>query len=93
MIRMAEQSSRGNFFRSLAIIVISLMVIGVAFRLVEAGSLTPSATPASTMNSLEDAYNALVGTFDSSSITKDLNGSALEVSRCIITQIDGGTCP
>lgn len=88
------QRSVGQFFRSAAIIAVSFFLIAFAFRLVEAGSLSPSvATTVATMNTSSSSYNALVGTFNSTSITKDLNGSALEISRCIIDQITGGSCP
>lgn len=81
--------------RSFFVMAISVFVIVSLFRMTEAGTLTPALSPASTMNSLEDAYDALVGSsFDSSLITADKDGSAIQVAKCIIEKMTGGTpCP
>lgn len=80
--------------RTLMVIVLSIIIVTALFRLTEAGSLTPSAAPASSMQSLDDLYQALVGTYDSSAVVASNNGSALQISKCIILKITGGTpCP
>jgi hypothetical protein len=81
--------------RSLLITGVSVFLIGFVFRLVDAGSLTPPAPPvAGTMNTIEESYDALVGTFDSSTVVQDDDGNALEISKCIIDVVNGGAgCP
>jgi hypothetical protein len=77
-----------------AIIGVSVVVIVFLFRLTTAGSLTPTAAPATSMESLEDVYGALVGTFDSSGIVASKQGGAMEISKCIISAVTGGAgCP
>ena len=90
-----KQHTVKRSLRSFFVMAISVFIIVSLFRMTEAGSLTPALSPASTMNSLEDAYNALVGSsFDSSLITADKNGSAMQVAKCIIDKMTGGTpCP
>ena len=80
--------------RNISVILFALVIILGAFRLVGAGSLTPSATPAGTMNALSAVYAALVGTFDSSSVVASKQGDAMQVTKCIILKVTGGTpCP
>lgn len=80
--------------RQAGVIVVSIFVVGLIFRYSTAGSLTPSAAPASTMQSLQNVYDALASSgFDSSGVTASRNGSALQISKCIIQRITGSTCP
>lgn len=81
--------------RNIFIIIISVLVLTVLFRLTEAGSLTPSAAPAGTMHSLEEIYAPLASSgYDSSGVTAAKDGNALQISKCIILKITGGTpCP
>lgn len=80
--------------RSLLMIGVSVFAIAFLFNLVGAGSLTPLAAPASTMNTLEEIYDALVGAYDSSLVVADDDGNALEISKCIIDVVNGGAgCP
>lgn len=73
---------------------ISVFVIGFVFNLVGAGSLSPAAPPAGTMNTIEEAYDALVGTYNSVAVVASANGNALEISKCIIDVVNGGAgCP
>jgi len=81
-------------FRHIAIVVTSSSLIFVFFRLSQAGSLTPIAAPASTFNTLKEIYDSLASdSFDSSSITASKSGSVLNVSKCIVSRMTGGTCP
>ena len=83
-------------FRTAGILLASVVVIGVLFRLTEAGSLAPAAAPsADSMPSLASISDALVGSsFDSSGIASDSNGSALEIAKCIIGRLAGKPpCP
>ena len=57
--------------------VVSLTAIAFA------GSLTPPAAPASTFHTLEEIYNAVAGTFDSSSITSSTTGSLIQGIKSI----------
>ena len=78
-----------------ALIITAVVLSGaLAFRgIAYAGSLTPAASPVATMDSLSDAYNALVGTsFSSSAITASSTGSAIQIARCINTNLTGGSC-
>jgi hypothetical protein len=80
--------------RSTLIVVFSLLITGGLFRLVDAGQLYPNASPAGTMNTIKNSYDALAsGSFDSSAITGAKHGSALRISRCIINKLAGSPCP
>ncbi len=60
---------------------------------VYAGSLTPSSSPAGTMHTVDAIYDSLAGsTYDSSGISADNNGNALEITKCIILKTQGGGC-
>lgn len=74
-------------------VLVSVALIVGAFRLSVAGSLTPPAAPAGTMNELEEVYDALVGDYDSSAVVASRNGNALEISKCIIDKVNGSPCP
>lgn len=88
------QSSLKSLVRSALVITLAAVSIFAVFRLTSAGSLSPSASVAGTMNTASDIYDALTGTsYDSSGITGSLNGSALQVSKCIISRIQGSPCP
>lgn len=75
----------------LFLIAIGISVF-IARLIVKAGSLTPSASPASTMNALSDVYNVLVGTYDSSGVSASSTGDAFQITQCAITKIQGGSC-
>jgi hypothetical protein len=74
-------------------VVISVFVIALVFQVAGAGSLTPVAAPAGTMHALSDVYDALVGNYDSSGVVASKQGSALQVTKCIINKINGSPCP
>jgi hypothetical protein len=74
-------------------VAVSVGLIVGAFQLSGAGSLTPPAAPAGTMNEIEEVYDALVGDFDSSAVVASRNGNVLEISKCIIDKINGSPCP
>jgi hypothetical protein len=82
-----------SFLRSILVISASILIVFFVFRLAVAGSLTPPGAPAGTMHSLQEMYDSLVGTFDSSAVVANSNGDALQISKCIIAQITGGSCP
>jgi hypothetical protein len=79
--------------RNASIVVLSILTVLTLFRLADAGTLTPSTAPAGTMNTTGDAYNALVGTYDSSAVVGSRNGNALQISKCIISKLAGSPCP
>ncbi|MCC6934375.1 MAG: hypothetical protein IT406_01615 [Candidatus Yanofskybacteria bacterium] len=80
--------------RSVAIVGASIAILVAAFRLTEAGSLTPTAAPAGTMTSLNALYASLASdSFDASAIVASRSGGALQISKCIIARATGGSCP
>jgi len=83
-----------RMIRDVMVISLSSAVIFMIFRLTSAGSLTPDASPAGTMHSLQESYDVLVGTFDSSGVVASGNGDAFQVTKCIINKLTGGPiCP
>lgn len=89
-----HQRSLASRLRGVAIVAVSIGILVAAFRLTEAGSLTPTAAPAGTMTSLNTLYASLASvSFDSSAIVASRSGGALEISKCIIARMTGGSCP
>lgn len=74
------------------LLVFATAVLVLIIKFTEAGVLTPSASPASTMQTTGDIYNVLAGTYNSSGISANQNGSAVQILKCIITNLDGGSC-
>lgn len=60
------------------------LIIAVFVRSVFAGDLSPSASPASTMHSLEEIWDKLVGSEESTSVTADRDGDVLERLEYVI---------
>jgi len=56
--------------------------------IVRAGSLTPSGSPASTMRTLQEIYDSLAGTFDSTSVTATSTGSLVQILKYIVNNLD-----
>jgi hypothetical protein len=80
--------------RNILVVVVAVFVIVTAFHLTDAGSLTPSAPPSGTMHDLQEIYDELIGTFDSSGVTASKDGSAMAIAKCIIQKETGGSiCP
>ncbi len=75
----------------LFIIVISVSVLYFALA-VYAGSLVPPGPAGSTMMSLEDIYNALAGTYNSSAAEAKEDGNVMEILKCITNKINGDVC-
>jgi len=71
---------------ALAAFVSVLALAGLA----TAGSLTPSALPASTMHSLEELYDSIAGVFDSSAIVSSSSGSLIEHLKYIEENMSTG---
>ena len=70
----------------------ALVVFGVLLSLgaaVYAGSLSPSGPVASTMHSLAEIYDSIVGTFDSSSVVANQNGNLTEQLKYIEANVGG----
>ena len=75
-------------------IAVSVAIIVGVFRFATAGTLNPPTAPTTgTLTSLASISDALFGSFDSSAITADPNGSAMQIAKCIIVRVNGGTCP
>ncbi len=81
--------------RNVLVVLIGVLLVLVIVQLTEAGSLTPSSAPAGTMQSLEEIYAPLASAgYDSSGVVAAKNGDALQIAKCIIQKITGGTpCP
>lgn len=68
----------------LTIVGVVLVCLFIVFFGVRAGSLSPSASPASTFYTLKQLYDPLASTsFDSSGFSADQNGSLIEILRYI----------
>ena len=88
----ATSTGRWRVVRGVFIVVFSIVIVTTLFRLTEAGSLTPIAAPASSSESFENLYSAIASAgFDSSALSASKNGSALQIAKCIITKMTGGT--
>lgn len=85
------RTPRRGTVRSVALFGASFAVLVFAFQLSQAGSLSPTALPASTMNSLSQVYESLVGTFDSSGIVASKSGNEMAVAKCIVLKMTGQT--
>ena len=82
-----------RWVRRLFVVVISAFAVIFILQKVQAGSLAPSSSPAGTFYSLGTIFNPLASTsYDSSAITADSGGSALQITKCIITKLNGGNC-
>ncbi|MEK7638483.1 MAG: hypothetical protein AAB375_03615 [Patescibacteria group bacterium] len=94
-VNTAEHTGKRHVGRSVFIIVFSIAIIAMLFSLTEAGTLAPIASPASSSESFENLYSAIASAgFDSSALAASKNGSALQVAKCIIAKMTGGTpCP
>lgn len=91
---MAQHSHKFRFFRSGLIVIVSVLTIVTIYRFTSAGSLSPTAAPAGTFSTLREIFNPLAsGSYDSSSVTADADGSVLQVVKCIANRMSGGTCP
>jgi len=69
-------------------VLISVLVI---YGVVQAGSLTPSASPAATMHTLEQIWNRIAGSDDTSGTTADGNGDVIERLQFIQQNLGGYT--
>jgi hypothetical protein len=78
--------------RFLIIIASAALVVGVV-RFAEAGSLTPNAVPGGTLQSLDNVYAALGGSFSSAAITASATGSAIQLAKCLAAKLTTGGCP
>src|SRR5687767_2020733 len=58
--------------------IAALLAVLLLASAVTAGSLTPPGSPSSTMNTLAEIFDSIAGTFDSSSVVADQNGSLIE---------------
>lgn len=82
-----------HLIATILIIGIDILTIFAIVKIVEAGSLSPSGAPSATMKSLQNIYDSVASTsFDSSGISANADGNAIQVMRCIITKMQGGSC-
>lgn len=78
------------------IIVVSIAAVLSVVRFVEAGSLTPPGSPASTLNTNQQIFDVLVASAGSTALgsaTASAQGDALQITKCIIRKIQGLSCP
>lgn len=83
-----------HIIATILIVGIDILTIFAIVKIVEAGSLSPSGPPSGTMKSLQSIYDSVASTsFNSSGVTANKNGSALQLMKCITAKIHGGSCP
>ncbi|MBI2591178.1 MAG: DUF1566 domain-containing protein [Candidatus Brennerbacteria bacterium] len=70
----------------LTVMISVLMIYGI----VQAGSLTPSASPAATMRSLQELWDKIAGTTDNTSTTADMSGNVTQMVKYIAQHMPGG---
>ncbi len=76
--------------RSFLVILVSVLVIVSVVRLTEAGPLSPLVAPAPTFRTLEEIFAPLASSgYDSSGVTANKDGNALQISKCIIRKMTG----
>ncbi|MEK7616123.1 MAG: hypothetical protein AAB420_02875 [Patescibacteria group bacterium] len=79
--------------KRVAIVIFSVISVVGILRLANAGSLTPSSSPAGTMYTQGNIFNPLASTsYDSSAIASSSTGSVIQISKCIVEKLHGGTC-
>ena len=92
-----EQSSKKlkKIFRDTVIITLSTALIVWLFGIARAGSLNPGSAPsAGTLKTLTNVYDPLAsGSYDNSAFSASSTGSALQITKCIIAKMRGGSCP
>jgi len=89
-----RQRKYKKIIREFGLIIISAGFIILIFNVVSAGSLTPASAPAATFKPLNNIYDPLASTsYDSSAVTGNPNGNALEIMKCAIQKIRTGSCP
>lgn len=84
----ASSSRLGGLAKGgLTVLISFLMIYGT----VQAGSLTPSASPAATMRTLEQIWNRIAGSDDTSGTTADGSGDIIERLQFIQQNLGGYT--
>lgn len=76
-----------NLLKSGLTVLISVLVI---YTIVQAGSLTPTASPASTMHTLQELWDKIAGSGDTTSISADGSGDVIERLEFIQQNLPGG---
>jgi hypothetical protein len=81
--------------RDILVIVVSVVVVVFVFLLTEAGVLTPTVSPAGTLHTLENIWAPIASSgYDASGVVASKNGNALQITKCIIQAMTGGSiCP
>ena len=79
--------------RRFFVAVIALFAVLGILEVVQAGSLTPTTSPAETMFSFGRVFNPIASTsYDSSSITANSDGSVLQIAKCLVEKLHGNNC-
>lgn len=82
-----EKKIISNGIKVCLTVLISVLAI---FTLIKAGSLTPSASPAATMHSLQELWDKIAGTTDNTSTTADMSGNVTQMVKYIAQHMPGG---
>ena len=90
---MTNKSIFKKVLKEFSVLALSVAAVVLIFHIVLAGSLTPTVAPAPTFHSLDDIYNELVGTLNSSGNSPSSTASAVNISRCIMNRLAGIACP
>ncbi len=91
------REKRGARFWGLILIEAMCVVGGVYLisKVTRAGIITPSASPAGTMRTLQEIYDvvAATSTVNASSSAASSTGNAIQIAQCMIMKLQGGSCP
>ena len=94
-----SRPQKKRWWKSYGIVTLEVLIVVAvlysAAAVTRAGSLTPSASPAETMRTLQDIYNILAATstVNASSSVASSTGNAIQIAQCIVTRLGGGSCP
>src|SRR3990167_9086424 len=86
MFKRKNQFFRGVLKGGLIVLIAVLAIYGI----VQAGSLTPLASPAATMRSLQELWDKIAGTTDNTSTTADMSGNVTQMVKYIAQHMPGG---
>lgn len=81
--------------RDATIIVLSTALIVWLYGIARAGSLNPGSGPtAGTLKTITNVYDPLASvSYDGSGVSASSTGNALQITKCILNKMRGGSCP
>ncbi|MEK7194682.1 MAG: hypothetical protein AAB667_00255 [Patescibacteria group bacterium] len=84
-----------TIFRDAAVIILSVGIIIWLYSIARAGSLNPGSSPTTgTLKTITNVYDPLASvSYDSSGVSASSTGNALQITKCILNKMRGGSCP